>query len=60
MTWRQIALDLEIAPGTVRGHLTRARERLEAENTTHAVVLAIARREIDLETILEEDNDGES
>jgi DNA-binding CsgD family transcriptional regulator len=42
MTWRQIALALEIAPSTIRGHLSRARERLDAHNTTHAVAKAVA------------------
>ena len=43
MTWRQMSLELGIAPGTVRGHLLRARERLGAVNMTNAVVRAIAR-----------------
>ncbi len=46
LTWRQIALELGISPGTVRGHLLRARERLGAENTTHAVALALGRAAI--------------
>jgi DNA-binding CsgD family transcriptional regulator len=60
MTWRQMSLELGIAPGTVRGHLLRARERLGAVNTTNAVVRAIANRQISLEAITEtqEDDDG--
>jgi len=52
LTWRQISQALGIAPGTVRGHIVRARERLGALNTTHAVVLAIANDQIRVETIL--------
>lgn len=53
-TCRQIATQLAIAPQTVRHHLDRIRRRLGAVNTIHAVVLAIARDEIQVSSILEE------
>lgn len=37
----EISLDLSISPRTVEYHLAEARERLEAKDTTHAVVLAL-------------------
>lgn len=38
---REMALQLGVAPATVRNHLLRARRRLGARNTTEAVVRAL-------------------
>jgi len=60
LTWRQIGLALGIAPDTVQQHLFRARKRLDADNTTNAVVKAIARKEIRITEILSlEGNDAQ-
>jgi DNA-binding CsgD family transcriptional regulator len=59
LTWRQVAQKLKIATGTVRNYLLIARARLGARNTTHAVALAIAREEIKLESIIQEDDEDE-
>jgi DNA-binding CsgD family transcriptional regulator len=58
MTWRQMAQVLDISRTTIRGHLNKARDRLGAANTTHAVVLALSKGEIHLDTILEDDDDA--
>jgi DNA-binding NarL/FixJ family response regulator len=49
LTSREIALQLTIEPGTVGNHLSRAREALGAQNTTHAVVIALVRGLIEFE-----------
>jgi DNA-binding CsgD family transcriptional regulator len=41
-TERETALRLGIATATVRGHLARARERLEVRSTCQAVAVAVA------------------
>lgn len=52
-THQQIGLRLALSPCTVRAHLARARERLGALNTTHAVALALALGVISMDIILE-------
>lgn len=45
-TTQEIAERLELTPATVEKHLRLARKALDARNTSHALVLALARRQI--------------
>jgi DNA-binding NarL/FixJ family response regulator len=47
-TTRAIARRLSVAERTAKAHLQAAREKLDAQNTTHAVAIALSRRLIDL------------
>ena len=39
-----IARLMAVSPGTARAHLVGARRRLRAQNTTHAVAIALSRK----------------
>jgi DNA-binding NarL/FixJ family response regulator len=49
-TTRAIARRLAVAERTAKAHLQAAREKLEAQNTTHAVAIALSRQLINLNT----------
>lgn len=48
LTEKRIALSIDISPNTVRVHIENAKRRLGAANKSHAIVLAVVHREIDL------------
>lgn len=48
LTEKRIALSIDISPNTVRVHIENAKRRLGAANKSHAIVLAVIHREIDL------------
>ena len=41
--WKALVDELRISPMTLKSHLHSVRERLGAQNTTHAVAIAIKR-----------------
>jgi DNA-binding CsgD family transcriptional regulator len=51
MTRAETAQDLEISTATVRVHLERAKRRMEARNTTAAVVEALKRGEFTISEV---------
>ena len=48
LTQQQSATRLYVSRHTVEAHLTEARKRLDATNTTHAVALAIATGQLEM------------
>ena len=46
MTANQIAIELHLAPGTVKSHLKLARHRLNALNSVHLAVIALRRGDV--------------
>ena len=48
LTQQQSAKRLDVSRHTVEAHLTEARKRLDATNTTHAVAVAIATGQLEV------------
>jgi DNA-binding NarL/FixJ family response regulator len=49
MGWRQIASLLHIEPVTVQNHLAGIRRSLEVRTTSHAITVALARGELEVD-----------